>query len=204
MRFRLCGRCWSFIVCSPGVSPPAAADVPIDDMKLRVLLVSMCCGIGGAAAAFGSRAIAQAHIVESCDALRTLSQARLHCSAERFAEEVDIPAFVARIKSATWGVLFLVGGPSCQPFSQLGSKKEGLEDPRSHPSGSFIRFRDALKADIPLSYGRTFVWLLEEVASVSAACREELSGKLGGRPVNLNAADWGWVHRPRFYLGPKG
>ena len=159
----------------------------------------MCDGIGGAAAAaFGRRAIVEAHLIESADALRIFTQTRYRRSAERLAEEVDTPALVARVKSATWDVLFLVGGPPCQPLSQLGSRRAGFEDPRSQPIDSFIRIRDALAAEIPRSSGRTVVWLLEEVASMPTACREELSGKLSGKPVSLNAADWGWAQRLRL------
>ena len=73
--------------------------------------------------------------------------------------------------------------PSLQSASISKGRVQGR---RSGPIDAFIR---------------TIVWSLEPVASVSVAHREELSGKLGGRPVYLNAADWGWAQRPRLYRG---
>ena len=96
-------------------------------------LISVCDGIGGAVAAVGDRAVVAAQIVESDDSLRTFTQTRHHCTAERLAEEVDVPAFVERVNGAAWGVLSLVGGPSCQPPSQLGSAKAGFADGRASP-----------------------------------------------------------------------
>ena len=36
---------------------------------------------------------------------------------------------------------------------------------------------------------------------MTAANRKEISHRLGADPVYLNAADWGWVQRPRLYWG---
>ena len=36
---------------------------------------------------------------------------------------------------------------------------------------------------------------------MSAAHRDRISELVGSSPVLLNAADWGWVHRPRYYWG---
>ena len=96
----------------PGTPVPATDAVE----KLKVFLVSICDGIGGATAAFGDRADVVTHIVECDDAIRSFTQTRLRCTADRFVEEVDIPALVSRVNSATWDVLFLVGGP---PVSAL-------------------------------------------------------------------------------------
>ena len=65
---------------------------------------------------FGDRAEVITHIVECDDGLRSFAQTRMRCTADRLVEEVDIPALVARVNSATWDVLFLVGGP---PVSAL-------------------------------------------------------------------------------------
>ena len=63
--------------------------------------VSVSDGIGGAIAAFGDRAVIETHAIESDDSLRALTQTKYHCSAERFAEEVGVPALVDRINGAT-------------------------------------------------------------------------------------------------------
>ena len=46
-----------------------------------------------------------------------------------------------------------------------------------------------------------FKWMVEEVASMSVAHRKQISELLGGEPVLLHAADFGWMHRPRIYWG---
>ena len=51
------------------------------------------------------------------------------------------------------------------------------------------------------SMGIGFKWLVEEVASMAQKHRDEISATLGGQPVLLNAADWGWVQRARLYWG---
>ena len=81
--------------------PPDQAN---SEHQLRVVLVSVSDGIGGARAAFGGRAVVEAHVIESDESLRSFTQMRYLCSAERFAEDVDLPALVHRINSASWGV----------------------------------------------------------------------------------------------------
>ena len=171
---------------------------------LEVFMVSVCDGIGGGLLACASRTPnMQAHIVESDPHLLALVQSHFpHATSDPDILTLDIDSLISRINSCQWEVLLLIGGPPCQPFSHLGSQKSGFDDPRSGPLEAFIRIRNALRDRVVFEAGRReFCWLLEEVASMSAAHRDCISELVGSPPVLLNAADWGWVHRPRYYWG---
>eukprot|EP00971_Amphidinium_carterae_P121482 2405872-Amphidinium_carterae.1 len=91
--------------------------------------------------------------------------------------------------------ILLVAGAPCQPFSSLG-RQQGFADARSLPLQRFFVFRDELQAfcqgqDVP------FHWMLEEVATMSAVSRQQITDLAGTPPVLLQAADFGWVHRSR-------
>eukprot|EP00971_Amphidinium_carterae_P237778 4720577-Amphidinium_carterae.1 len=44
--------------------------------------------------------------------------------------------------------------------------------------------------------------MLEEVATMSAVSRQQITDLARTPPVLLQAADFGWVHRSRLYWGP--
>ena len=82
------------------------------DAKLKVFLMSLCDGIGGAVAAFGSRASVQARNIESPGALRAFTQAKLHWPTKRLAQEAGTHQHWCVASVAPSGKsFFLAGGP---------------------------------------------------------------------------------------------
>ena len=144
----------------------------------------------------------QCHVVEKVELLRIVPASRHQATSEPDIESVDIDDLVRRATLFEFGALYLVGGPPCQPRSQLASGPRGLEDPRAAPTHAFIRIRDDSATRVIYRGGASVHWLLEEMASMSASRRQELSQLLGAQPVFVNSADWGLVHSPPPLLGP--
>ena len=112
------------------------------------------------------------------------------------AEAVTVKKIWPTIVQSGCSRVLLMAGPPCQPWSSLGPQ-QGRLDARADAIDVFVNLLHDLrtacrKSRIP------FDWLMEEVASMSKESRDLISDKLETTPVAVNAADWGYVHRPRL------
>ena len=92
--------------------------------------------------------------------------------------------------------LLLLAGPPCQPFSGL-ELQHSWSDPRADPPKHTINLVSGLRLECQ-HQNITFKFLVEEVASMPAKIREEVSDGLGMQPCVVHAGDWGYVHRARL------
>ena len=104
------------------------------------------------------------------------------------------------LSAKSYDLVLLVGAPPCPPLSALPSGVKSFASERTMPLQGFMRIRNELSAWCQLR-GVWFEWMLEEVASMSQAHREEITSMAGSPPVLIHAADFGWVHRPRLFWG---
>ena len=116
---------------------------------------------------------------------------------------MDVSRLARSTNQVDFDILVLIGGPPCQPFSQLANAPAGFTDPRPALTHAFVQLREALRQQVRLDKGKQFHWLLEEVASMSAEHRTEVSNILGAQLVLLNAADFGWAQHPRLFWGAR-
>ena len=89
--------------------------------------------------------------------------------------------------------------PPCAPFSSLGHRR-GWDDPRAQPLLKFFDLRDGLE-QLCTDHGWSFVWVMEEVASMDLQMREHISKLAGHQPLLVHAGDWGHAHRARLFWG---
>ena len=115
-------------------------------------------------------------------------------------EKLQAAQIAPLISEAGASAVLLIGGPPCQPFSGLGKAPRGFQDERSSPIREFIRIRDELAA-LCSEHSLDFHWLMEEVASMSAKHRQEITEMTGAKPTLLHAADFGTIRRARLHWG---
>ena len=94
--------------------------------------------------------------------------------------------------------LVLVGaGPPCQGVSGLNTDRRGaLKDERSCLFSHVPRIRDDLRMAFPWAAVHV---LMESVSSMDAKDRDIMSQGFGGQPVQIDAGEMTWCHRPRLY-----
>ena len=94
--------------------------------------------------------------------------------------------------------LVLVGaGPPCQGVSGLNTDRKGaLKDERSCLFSHVPRIRDMLRLAFPWAAVHV---LMESVSSMDAKDRDIMTRGFGGQPVQIDAGEMTWCHRPRLY-----
>ena len=182
---------------SLGHGLPERADDPL------VYVISVCDGVGGAFLAvrrYTTRIRGWAVERKRHLAAFVRSQwPQLHSTA--LVEEVTVAEVLRQIVAPSPDVILLIGGVPCQPFSGLASDPQGFRDERPAPIYHFVRIRDGVSEGLPSGLRDSFYWLMEEVASMSRGHRDQISGIVGAQPILFQAADKGWIHRPRLYWG---
>ena len=113
---------------------------------------------------------------------------------------LTVAGILAAARRAGADAILLVGGPPCPPFSPLSGNPQGWSDPRTGPLRHFVRLKNGL-AEACQREGLRFKWFMEEVATMAAVHRDEISRLLDAAPVLIHAADFGLVHRARYYWG---
>lgn len=108
-------------------------------------------------------------------------------------------AFISRqFLTSSAKIILFVAGPNCQPFSGLSSNPGGFDDARANLIDECVRV-GGICAAMAKKHKVPFVWILEEVASMSAHSWQIAISKLGGEPTLVHSADFGIVHRARSY-----
>ncbi|CAK0798723.1 unnamed protein product, partial [Prorocentrum cordatum] len=150
-----------------------------------VALISVFSGIDGARRAFEILGLAQA----------------AHLSFEVGAEAVRVarrafPSTVHLGDVAAADPVIVIGRFPCQGYAVLNVAREGSADPRSQLVGHMWRLIEGLKRELPEA---TVDFLGENAASMAEDEVLALNKMFGRVPVSLDAADLGWVRRPRLY-----
>eukprot|EP00974_Lingulodinium_polyedra_P099078 9601431-Lingulodinium_polyedra.AAC.1 len=65
-------------------------------------------------------------------------------AAEEHARDVDTSALLARVREYLPDVVFLIGGPLCQPSGPLPARATAFDEPQSGPLATVVKARDAL------------------------------------------------------------
>ena len=199
----------------PDHEPPVGHPVPDDPTKPaglcfgrgmpndpKLYVISVCDGIGGGLVA-ANEFVGEVNglACEREDNLREFVAGKWpKIKSSKCIEDLKAENLKKDIEDSGATVLLLVGGPPCQSFTCLATGPKGFADERSAPLRQFVRLKDELTA-MCTSMNIRFVWLMEEVASMSLQHREEISAMLGAEPVLLHAADFGLIHRARLYWG---
>ena len=164
-------------------------------------IVSVCDGIGGGLVAASKYTEIKGRVCEKNDDLRKFVEEKWPgVTSTKTIEELKAADMAEEMKAIGATVVLLIGGPPCQPFSGLGTKPKGFDEERSAPIREFVRVKKELALQCQVM-GIRFLWLMEEVASMSVTHREEINARLEAQPVLLNAADFGIIHRARLYWG---
>ena len=165
------------------------------------LVVSLCDGIGGLFVCLSRLKVPfDAIIAESDTGLRDFVHARFP-TAEVFKDalSIDSDLVMKRANKKKYIGILLAGGPPCQPFS-LAGRQRGWAESRSSPSSHFCSLQRLLRTRCKEASLR-FECLMEQVATMNVENRDILTEKFGEPPVLVQAAEFGWVQRARFYWG---
>ena len=167
----------------------------------RLFVVSVCDGIGSGLVALDKYTDVVGIACERNPHLRAFVAGKWPgVKTSALIEDLKGDELMQQASAHGAAVILLIGGPPCPPFSALSSAPKGFADERSAPLREYKRIRDTLQ-ELCKPAGITFLWLLEEVGSMSASHRQEISELLGAEPVLLHAADYGYIHRARLYWG---
>ncbi|CAK0849798.1 unnamed protein product [Prorocentrum cordatum] len=165
-----------------------------------VALISVFSGIDGARRAFEILGLVPAaHLSFEVDA-EAVRVARPACPSTVHLGDVTAadPANLARLLRGHGRItkVIVIGGFPCQGFAVLNVAREGSADPRSQLVGHMWRLIEGMRFELPEA---TVDFLGENVASMAEDEVLALNKMFGRVPVSLDAADLGWVRRPRLY-----
>ena len=164
-------------------------------------MVSLCDGVGGAFACLAKLQLPHdAILAESDGDLRDFMHQKFP-AFEMYAQCSNVTESVVmkKFRKGNFTGIFLIGGPPCQPFSRAG-QQAGFDDHRSAPMLHFCHLAQCLTSRAAQEHFQ-FVYLMEQVATMQAQHRERITEMFGDVPVLVQAADFGWVQRARFYWG---
>ena len=168
----------------------------------RLFVISVCDGIGAVFVALMAFIAAVEGIAcESMEHLREFTGRTFPGTTSA----VDVAALavadiIAAARRAGADAILLAGGPPCPLFSPLSGNPQGWSDPRTGPLRHFVRLKNEL-AEACQREGLRFRWFMEEVATMAAVHHDEISRLLDAAPALIHAADFGFVHRARYYWG---
>ena len=80
--------------------------------------------------------------------------------------DLDIERVLQDIVAKNPDLILCVGGIPCQPWSDLGNAR-GEDDARASTVQDFVRIRDGIRDGVMSRCGASFLWAVEEVASMS-------------------------------------
>ena len=161
-------------------------------------MVEFWAGLGGLA--FSALALGLRCIILSAEADPELRQAKAKYFPNvvniDFVEQLD-PAMLTKVIQRREIAAILVGGGSpCQGNSYLNSRRKGLQDRRSlQPQilSDFIKNTKLVHPTVPV-FG-----FLENVSSCPPEVVKHYTELMGGPPLEIDSADWGYVRRRRLY-----
>ena len=155
-----------------------------------------------AALALGLRCIV---LAAECDPALRLAKQRFFPNMVEIERVEDLNVEMLRqvVQKRQFSAILVGGGSPCQGNSFLNSRRKGLDDERSWQPGYLRAFADAARhayPDVPL------FCMLENVASAPPSVVAHYTDLMKATPVELDAADWGYVRRRRLYwiAGPRG
>ena len=185
----------------PAPSPSPAPPAPTWHAGTKWLVVSLCDGVGGAFACLAKLQLPHdAILAESDGDLRDFMHQKfpafeMYAQCSNVTEDIVMKKF----RKGNFTGIFLIGGPPCQPFSRAG-RKAGFDDHRAAPLQHLCHLAQCLTSRAAQEHFK-FVSLMEQVATMQAQHRERITEMFGDVPVLVQAADFGWVQRARFYWG---
>ena len=186
-----------------------AADLPQFPYPLPVqglvMVLDLWSGIGGlllALLALGVRCVA---VSAELDAdLRQAKQAAF-ANLVVVSDVAELsPEMLAKVMGRrTFAAILVGGGSPCQGNSSLNLGRKGLGDERSWQPLHLQRLVEGIREAHP---GTPIYNFLENVASAPPEVIQKYTAIVGGGPVRIDAAEWGWVERRRLYWlkGPAG
>ena len=170
-----------------------------------VLVVEFWAGIGGlafAALSLGLRCIILAAEIDP--AIRE-AKARFFPNLVEIekVEHIHVDMLTKVLRRRQFSAILAGGGSPCQGNSSLNSHRRGLGDHRSRQPEVLQQFAASVRQAHPEV---PFFCLLENVASSPPSVISHYSRLMGACPVEVDAAQWGYVRRRRlFWLsGPSG
>ena len=154
------------------------------------LVVDLWSGCGGllyALLSLGVRCIALAveHEPNAVACCKAAFPNVVHCSD---VAQVKQHMFRGVIERRNIAGIIVGGGSPCQGNTILNAQRRGLHDPRSHGPTHLARIRSDLQ-----EFGIPVLSFLENVASMDDQVRLAYSKCMGGLPLEVEAADFGWV-----------
>ena len=106
----------------------------------------------------------------------------------------DLAAEIQHIDGQAECIIIFVAAPPCQDFSRVGDR-DGHAGNRGYLFNFTAEFLDELRRRLA---PRRFGFLVENV-EMTPADAAEASKQLGCQPVFADAADFGWIGRPRLW-----
>ena len=166
----------------------------------ELLLLSLFDGIGGA-----RRALELCRVGVACYAASETASAAKRVTRYSWPSPVDLgdvknitgaTVHQLLLKYPTVTKILLVGGAPCQGLSGVNRRRTGLKHPEStlfHEIPRIVKEIRALEVTVELEF------FVENVASMTAATRLEISECLGCSPVRLCNSAFSHARRPRLY-----
>ena len=186
-----------------------AADLPQFPYPLPVqglvMVLDLWSGVGGLLVALLALGIRCVVISAELDAdLRQAKQAAFaNLVAVSDVAELS-PEMLAKVmRRRSFAAVLVGGGSPCQGNSSLNLRRKGLDDDRSWQP---LHLKRLVEGITELHPGTPIYSFLENVASAPPDVVQKYTAIVGGGPVLVEAADWGWVERRRLYWlrGPAG